>query len=328
MAPPGRVMLNSQQRNKVRHHVFPKDIGPHGILFLFKRYEYQEGRSVLATLPSTIEDSILLPLPRQIVDASGIRISGNALGFAGNIAASYLSDYANNRQLPSLNNVLPSQTQVDQFFKNFAADPSGSVGDGFNNLVDKLSFLARHAPRAALSNPLLRSTIGDFRAVDAGLGNAINPRMALSFEGVDLKNFEFDFELMPKSPEESELIRQIGQRFKHHALPSFSGLGFGEAQEGQILSRTFLDFPSMVDMFLVGLNSDYYMYYKTCMIQRFTINLTPTGGQQHAIMRGGKPAIVQMSISLIESDIRTREDNDIDITVRSADGFYNQEATD
>lgn len=327
MPPPGRVMLNSQQRNKVQHHVFPKDIGPHGILFLFKRYEYQEGRSALTTLPSTIEDSILLPLPRQIVDASGIRISGNAFGFAGNIAASYLSDYAN-IGLPSLDNVLPGQGQIDQFFNNLATNPGGTAGDAFNNIVDKLSFLARNAPRAALSNALVRSTIGDFRAVDAGLGNAINPRMALSFEGVDLKNFEFDFELMPKSPEESELIRQISQRFKHHALPAFSGLGFGEGEAGQILSRTFLDFPSMVDMFLVGLNSDYYMYYKTCMIQRFTVNLTPTGGQQHAIMRGGKPAIVQMSISLIESDIRTRNDDDINITVRSADGFYSQEGAD
>jgi hypothetical protein len=323
-------MLNSQQRNKVRHHVFPKDIGPHGILFLFKRYEYQEGRSAAVEIPSKIEDSILLPLPRQIVDASGIRISGNAFGFAGNIAASYLSDYANGRQTPSLNNVLPNQSQVDTFFNNFATDPNGAMGNIMNDTADKLSFLARQAPRAALSNPLIRSTIGDFRAVDAGLGNAVNPRMALSFEGVDLKNFEFDFELMPKSPEESETIRQIGQRFKHHALPSFSSLGIGVegTTAGQILSRTFLDFPSMVDMFLVGLNSDYYMYYKTCMIQRFMINLTPTGGQQHAIMRGGKPAIVQMSISLIESDIRTRDDNDIDITVRSADGFYNQEGAD
>jgi hypothetical protein len=47
------------------------------------------------------------------------------------------------------------------------------------------------------------------------------------------------------------------------------------------------------------------MYFKTSMIQGFNVSYTPHG---LAIVKGGKPAMVSLSMNLVEADIHTAED--------------------
>jgi hypothetical protein len=64
-------------------------------------------------------------------------------------------------------------------------------------------------------------------------------------------------------------------------------------------------YPSMVDIFFVGIDSEHYFFFKTCMVQSFNTNFTPNG---MAVLRGGRPAMVQMQLTVIETDIHTAED--------------------
>ena len=134
-------------------------------------------------------------------------------------------------------------------------------------------------------------------SIEAGAGATVNPKQALSFQGIDLKRHNFSWTMAPTSPDESETIRKITNVVRKNALPSYTNVGS--------LKRAFLNYPSTVDIYFFGIDQQYFMYYKTCMINNFDFNYAPQG---LAVLRGGKPAVVTMGMSLTEMDIHTAED--------------------
>ena len=59
-------------------------------------------------------------------------------------------------------------------------------------------------------------------------------------------------------------------------------------------------------MYLLGVNEEHYMKFKTSMVTQFTVDYGAGGGV--AIMKGGKPAGVTINISLQELEIETAHD--------------------
>jgi hypothetical protein len=103
--------------------------------------------------------------------------------------------------------------------------------------------------------------------------------------------------LIPRTEQESENLRQIANTIKRNMLPSYVNTS--------IVQRTMFKYPSMVDVFFVGIDPNHYYYFKTCMVQTFTVNYTPNG---NAVLREGRPAAVQMQMNIMETDIHTAED--------------------
>ena len=55
----------------------------------------------------------------------------------------------------------------------------------------------------------------------ASRGTAINPQATLSFEGVNLRSFSFDWTLYPESKEEALSIKKIIRSIKRNILPKY-----------------------------------------------------------------------------------------------------------
>ena len=55
-------------------------------------------------------------------------------------------------------------------------------------------------------------------------GVAFNPQTALAFEGVELRQFAFEFQLVPESKEEAEDARRIENFFRKYMYPEKAGL--------------------------------------------------------------------------------------------------------
>ena len=135
------------------------------------------------------------------------------------------------------------------------------------------------------------------KGVEIGLGNIANPRVALSFDGVELKTHSFSWTLAPQSARESEKLRDIIQKIKRCALPTYNNT-FGQ--------KTFLNYPNVVDVFFLGTTEGYMYYFKRAMISQFEVNYAGAGTP--AFVEGGKPAVVTMTMNMIEIDIHTSED--------------------
>jgi hypothetical protein len=148
---------------------------------------------------------------------------------------------------------------------------------------------------------LLRSVLpaGISQVADRALGSTINPKASLAFEGVELKQHSFNWTLIPKNQDDSERIKAIVETLKRNSLPTyqtFAGTGF----------KAYLRYPSIVDMYLLGVNPNYFVKFKSAMIRSVNVEYGSTG--LVSVLKGGKPGNVSLNIELMELDIHTAED--------------------
>ena len=311
---PRTVIENEKSRlNGIGVLSFPKNLGAHATLLVFKKYSYQSpGTRNLNRIDSTTltrtqlgESAILLPLPKEIKDSYSINISnfdqgifGDAISQGGNYVA---NDGTINTSAILENIGLPS-TQA------MVSTATGAVGA----LASKFLSSRTSLPGAAAVGALLPGSGNIANSIEAGAGMVVNPKQALHFQGIDMKTHNFGWTMAPTSPAESDTILKITNTIKRNALPSYTNLG--------PLKRAFLNYPSTVDIYFFGIEQSYFMFFKTCMINGVNIDYSPQG---MAVLRGGKPAMVNLNISLKEMDIHTAEDYDgtsRDIGVRQTSG--------
>lgn len=297
---------------------FPKkDQSAHSMLLIFKKYKYQSpgtrGINSVAETNFSIEEisgnALLLPLPREISDSFRVNIGEFSQGVYGDAlsqgssyllnggAAPTMGGLAENAGLPSTQSVVKGVGTAMGATLGFLSrmgkgknaggnkNNSGNDGSGFNPAVIG-GLIGSALDAGQIANSL-----------EAGAGATVNPKQALQFKGIEMKTHSFSWQFAPRTTDESDEILKITELVKRNALPSYASLG--------PLRRAILSYPSTVDIYFFGIQEEYFTRYKTCMIENFSFNYSPNG---MAIMRGGKPAMVNMSMSLKEMDIHTAED--------------------
>lgn len=295
---PEDVMARSRADQGSQFLSFPMNIGAHSILLVFNKYQFippgergllglgggsTRNRGGVSGPVPVGNDAIQLPLPQNVQDTYSIRVQGADMGIAGAEVGRAASAFAGAGDLSSANlaGVLGAALP-DIDIASITSLDAGQVGRN-------IAFLGRRSIDSFLP--------GAGRAIDQGLGNTVNPKASLYFEGVNLKQFDFNWTLAPTRSEESDRIRDISNTIKRHILPSY-GNAIG-------LNKVLLNYPSTVDIYFLGIDDQYFFKYKTCMVQQFSTNYTPNG---LAFVGGGKPAIVTMNMTLMEMDIHTSGD--------------------
>jgi len=268
---------------------FPIEDHDYGMLLMFRDYQYrpssQRGFSQMGASGSNVSDTIFLPLPSNISDTFQVRAQRFDQEITGELVSTLISDIdVNNLGVGSITGALSGAA-----LRSIPGVRGETLSEITGNISRDLAFLARRGIDAAFPQ--------QGRNIDAGTGTYVNPKAALSFEGVEMKMHAFDWTLAPKNEQESNNLRDIANTMKRHMLPEYINTS--------ILQRAMFKYPSMVDVFFVGIDSNYYFHFKTAMIQSFTTNFSPNG---NAVLRGGRPAVVQFQLGFIESDIHTSED--------------------
>lgn len=298
VTPREEILRKKTDLNGMSVLTFPKkDQSAHSMLLIFKKYKYQSpgtrGINSVAETNFSIEEisgnALLLPLPREISDSFRVNIGEFSQGVFGDAISQGSSYMLNGGPAPTMaglaeNAGLPSTQTM--------------VGIGSAALGSVLGFLTRTGTGGGgILGALSPGNDNIANSLEAGVGATVNPKQALQFKGIELKSHNFSWTFAPRSVDESEEILKITQLVKRNALPSYASLG--------PVRRAILSYPSTVDIYFFGLQEEYFTRYKTCMIENFNFNYTPQG---MAIMRGGKPAMVNMSMTLKEMDIHTSED--------------------
>lgn len=301
---PAKESIRSASRATPRNLQVPIEDGNYGMLLMFRDYQYQlpGTRGFASTESSNITDTIFLPLPENIADNFEVRVQRFDQGTGGAIISDVMSRAgANGMNISSLQESaiqaviqsLPSAlTSGDEAFNALSQTLTSILGgEGDLSSLDRFS-----GDAAFLLRKILPGNVG--RSVDAGTGTFVNPKAALSFEGVEMKTHNFNWTIAPKSEPESDNLRNVIRTINRNILPQY-------VENSELFARAMFKYPSMVDVFFVGLDSDFYYYFKTAMVRTFNVNYTPNGV---SVLRGGRPAAVQMQMAIIESDIHTSED--------------------
>jgi len=275
-----------KDKSNIVQHRYPLTPGEHNIVLIFKNYSYNssQGGFVKGAAAESI-GTCTLPIPSNLVDTYSVKVGPNELGMAGALT-------------------------VDALTGN-ASGLGSDVVSGLNNLAGGSGGFAESAAAVASSAKLFGQFIGRnaldsipggggiASGIDIATGTAINPHVALKFDGVDLKQHTFNWQLSPRNEREATEINTISRFIKANMLPDYP------TQGESALSRALLEYPALVDVYFTGINQRYFYYYKTAMINTFTTDYTPNG---LALNKGGKPAFVNMSMTITEAQIHTRKD--------------------
>jgi len=133
-------------------------------------------------------------------------------------------------------------------------------------------------------------------AADIARGEITNNRTEMKFEGINRREFSFDFKMIPKSEAEAEAIKNIVNLFRFHAMPEFSG-GRG--------SRTMIA-PSTFDIKYMhkGGEHTYMNRISTCLLE--SVNVT-YGGDRTQFFRNTAPSTTEISLKFKELELITKE---------------------
>ena len=270
---------NSRNQEKIVDTIqFPETLGNVGTLLLFKKYAYGEretggagGVKTVKDAGSAIVDSIYLPMPEQLLDSTSLKIAGTELGSAGNAFAGISNTFARGDIVNSISNAL----------KNIDTQAVAST------------MVSKAAKEILSAVPGLQ---GAQQGIEAGLGATFNPYAALTFEGVNIKTYTWNWVLSPRTTTETTILQTIIRKLKINSLPNYKNFG-------KLKGRAFLGYPNVCLPIITGVDT---LVMKPTMISN--INVDYAGAGELAFLEGGNPAAVKIEITLQEMQIWTRED--------------------
>ena len=296
---PQKHIQNRKQERKTSKDIlqFPKNLGAHSTLMRFFQYTYGGGKGSVEEPLATV----VLPLPKQIQDSFKINVAGDELGVTGSIAAQVAKGAGGEGMTDALKKFADASTTALESVG--AAGARLATGDftKFSETLSKTADAAGFLTQAGLSK--VGADLGN--GIGAGRGNAVNPFQTLVFKGVDLKVHSLEWLLSPENEEEQTELKNIIQTIQRMVLPK-TEKAVGGADSGlTAIDKGILKYPAMVNIYLQGLDQDYFFKFKTSMISQLNIDYTPEGV---ALNRGGKPNAVRITMTLNEAYIHTSAD--------------------
>jgi len=324
---------------------FPTKNHVHGIQLIFKEYSFAglvangSGRALNSVQQSTAgshfaqkktQQSFFLPFPTSLQDSTGLSYNNFERDLVMSVAGEAISSQMAQFKDKGAGDATTAVSKLQTYGAGLVDTYNGAKGDtqakakavAEKVATDAGNKLALTGNSAKLFGAYLaRNFAGDIsKTIAMDAGQAINPSETLSFEGVDLKTYTFDWDLYPESKEDSDRIKQIIKTLKRRILPTTSGGGFGESA-GQLLSgvglegavgtgsaihRMFLKYPDAVYINLIGVDPTHFPQFKPAMCTGMDVDYGAAGSM--VIAKGGRPAAVNISLSFSELVIHSAED--------------------
>ena len=151
--------------------------------------------------------------------------------------------------------------------------------------------------------------IGNNALTQRATGQVLNPNLELLFNGPKLRDFNFNFELTPRSEEESEIIKKIIRFFKKHSAPK------------QTNKNLFLKTP---DVFFIeyifndAVKHPYLNKIKPCALRRLSVNYTPDGNY---MTYGDSGSMTKYTLQMGFGELEPVFESDYDDSIDQGMGF-------
>ena len=180
-------------------------------------------------------------------------------------------------------------TQGGFFTKAIAAGGRGAGGLG-TGIVNKLKEMAPAGTEAIF-------------AINSG--SVITPRIELMFEGIQRRNFSFNFDFIPRSAQEAKIIEKIVKKFKYHGSANYGrrGTNFSMGGVDGVREMTIPDFFEITYMYL-GKRNPHLNFLKKCVLTSTTVEY---GSDRYKAFADGQPQTTKLSLNFSELEIITKD---------------------
>ena len=136
---------------------------------------------------------------------------------------------------------------------------------------------------------------------EAKAGSVISDRLELAFKGINKRQFQYTFKMIPRSKAEAEEIRKIVFTFKQNMLPEF--VGGNRAGRRLRVPNTF-DIQYMYQ----GKSNEFLHHISTCVLESMNVAY---GGDRYKTFEGqddGAPPVeTSITLNFKEMELITRE---------------------
>lgn len=273
-------------------------------IITFVEYGYNPSASVVqqntrASVSAGASSSIILPLPKQLVENNNITVDGKEIGILGSLTADIVGGSLTDSGTSGI-------TGLSEALRSAGANAGVSAANGdFKDIAADVLSATNFLIRAGLGS--INQSVQD--GISASTGEAVNPHQTLTFDGVALKDHTFTFEFAPENTTQSEKIKDAIRALKKAALPEYQGVGGGQGGGGNTLTRGLLKYPNLIEVSFIGLDQDFFYSFKPAMIRDISVDYSPQG---NALLNGGgtgaRPAFITLTMSFKEQAIWTKED--------------------
>tara|TARA_B100001094_G_scaffold189866_1_gene183935 strand:- start:886 stop:2049 length:1164 start_codon:yes stop_codon:yes gene_type:complete len=233
-----------------------------------------------------------LPIPKQVNDGNSCVWSGNSMNLF-TLAGLDLASGLMQKPGETLGMV---QNIIDSFLKGGNFEDLG-LGDGEE---------MQNAIRASLSGLAINQFGGNTTpnsVMSRGMGKILNSNKELLFDGVNLREFKFDFTFTPRSKAEGERAMNIIRSLKMAMAPKKGEDNSGSS--GGILINS-------PDLFLLeyrsgGVTHPFLNSFKPCALTSLSVNYTGTGTYS-TYADGSVPVHMKVAMSFKETNPIYEED--------------------
>jgi hypothetical protein len=191
-------------------------------------------------------------------------------------------------------------TSTEEALNRLTSLLAGTGAEGFMTAVTK-----------SVSQSIMNETsIGQQASVIAG--KTVNPMTSLAFRNVNLRQFKFRFELMARSAEESESIKNIISILKYGMHPaSVKNVTIGGASDttvNNLAEKTFLNYPNTFDIFLFSPSAEYLFQIQRSVLYDMIVNYNGHEGAVASFFKKtGAPTNITLELAFQETEILTRD---------------------
>lgn len=132
----------------------------------------------------------------------------------------------------------------------------------------------------------------------AVFGRAANAAKYLTFKGIEFRKFQFQYNLVPRTLQESQDLDKIIKTFRQAMLPN-------------IITTGFYDIPQSFDIRYIikdatGNITDFMHQFKPCNLEECNVTFGSNG--RYTLTKDGYPANIQLSLTFSENEQVTRDD--------------------
>jgi hypothetical protein len=253
--------------------------------FIDYKYDPTAGFVSSGSNAISVGATIVLPLPMNLEDSVNVNSNRAQLGLTGTAAYALMnmsnesmkrSGSATYNALKEVMNDTSSLTDIDSYLSTARVFGSFVGRAGLDNI----------SPGAGL-------------AADLTTGTAVNPHTTLDFDGVALKSHTFNWTLAPRNERESSSLNSIIRTIKRNMLPNYQGI------DG-IVPRALLTYPKLVKISLLGIDQDYFYFFKPGLIN--SLNTQYSQGNGTTMLKGGRPGVITLQMAFTEAQIHVASD--------------------
>ena len=188
---------------------------------------------------------------------------------------------------------------LNAFNQAGAGDLEGAVRSAFNTTDALKEGLTKMGLAAVSALPI--GLAGLREGAEAKAGSVISDRLELAFKGINKRQFQYTFKMIPRSREEAEEIRKIIFTFKQNMLPEFVG--------GNRAGRK-LRVPNTFDIrYMYAGNANEFLHHiSTCVLESMNVTY---GGDRYKTFEaqgdGAPPVETSITLNFKEMELITRE---------------------